>query len=561
MRRAGCRFVAGADAIALAAVILASVGQPAAAAQQGASEPIGRVRFVTEKRIYLDKGAADGLVRQQNVTLLRAAAKVASCEIEVLATHAAVCRGSGAAIGDRFELPAVRPRSPGPAAPPRPLPVPEDDETLDVYTRALADAPQAKVDFVSKAEAGLPPRVWVGISAALFSEPGSPDRYAYEAIDAEIRHVPIGSGSLRFDGAFTALRRQTTVDPRFRPSVESMFYLWEAEVTRRERDDRTVFAIGRLWPWHLPGLPMLDGAQIGRRNASGTIEGGVYGGAIPTAVTLSPIDGSWAGGLYAAATEGGRGAATAARQEVRVGVRDSATAGPVREAEAVAQIWSRPLVFGAGGRLRQAPLVDSGPVLELAQGDLRFAPTPSVRTRAQFRYLGVAAEDQPLLRDEVQTRLGGYYAGLDLSWDAFQRFGIGLLASGNHDRQSDTDQADAGLEFRAPRLFGDLGGMAAGANAGEGWLRTRTAFVQIMARTSRLRVFGRFGAGTTQFADPMPTPLTVELGGNLQIEGVITPWLRITARSLVRAPIVLQGMIPQDRLYGVVSRIDLVGSY
>ena len=103
--------------------------------------------------------------------------------------------------------------------------------------------------------------------------------------------------------------------------------------------------------------------------------------------------------------------------------------------------------------------------------------------------------------------------------------------------------------------------MAAGANAGEGWLRTRTAFVQIMARTSRLRIFGRFGAGTTQFADPQPTPLTVELGGNLQIEGVITPWLRIVARSLVRAPIVLQGMIPQDRLYGVVSRIDLVGSY
>jgi hypothetical protein len=136
-----------------------------------------------------------------------------------------------------------------------------------------------------------------------------------------------------------------------------------------------------------------------------------------------------------------------------------------------------------------------------------------------------------------------------------------LLASGNHDRQSDTDQADAGLEFRAPRLFGELGGMAAGANAGEGWLRTRTAFVQIMARTSRLRIFGRFGGGTTQFAEPLPTPLTVELDGNLQIEGAITPWLRITARSLVRAPIVVQGMIPQDRLYGVVSRIDLVGSY
>jgi hypothetical protein len=322
-----------------------------------------------------------------------------------------------------------------------------------------------------------------------------------------------------------------------------------------------VLAIGRLWPWHLPGLPMLDGAQIGRRNASGTIEGGVYGGAIPTAVTLSPVDGSWAGGLYGAATQGGPGATMASREEVRVGVRDSATAGQVREAEAVAQIWSRPLVVGASGRLRHAPLVDSRPVLELAQGDLGFAPAPSVRARAQFRYLGVAPESQPLLRDEVPTRLGNYFAGLDLAWDAFQRFGLGLLASGIHDRQNDSDQADASLEFRAPRLFGDTGGMAAGASAGEGWLRTRTAFVQFMARTSRLRLFGRVGGGTSQFSEHVLTPLTVELGGNLQIEGVITPWLRIVARSLVRAPVVVQGVIPQDRLYGVVSRIDLVGTY
>ena len=103
--------------------------------------------------------------------------------------------------------------------------------------------------------------------------------------------------------------------------------------------------------------------------------------------------------------------------------------------------------------------------------------------------------------------------------------------------------------------------MTAGASAGEGWLRTRTAFVQIMARTPRLRVLGRVGGGTTQFAEPLLTPLTVEVGGNLQIEGVITPWLRIVARSLVRAPVVLQGLTPPSSLYGVVSRIDLIGTY
>jgi len=554
------RFAVGADALALAAALLASRGHPAAGAQEAAAEHTGRVRFVTQKRVYLDRGAADGLELRQTVTLFRRTPKVATCHIEILAAHAAVCRGAGAEVGDTFELPAAGPRTPGPVAP-RPLPTPEDDETLARYERALAGAPHDKVDYVSKAGAGLPRRIWVGISGGLFSEPGSADRYAYEAIDAEIRNVPIGSGSLRFDAAFTALRRQTTIDPRFRPSVESMFYLWEAEISRRQVDDRTVFAVGRLWPWHMPGLAMLDGAQIGRRNASGTIEGGVYGGAIPTAVTLSPIDGSWAGGVYGAATQGGGGAGLLSREEVRVGVRDSATAGLVREADAVAQIWTRALVLGAGGRLRHAPLVDSHPVIELAQAELRIAPAAPIRGRAQFRYLGVAPESQPLLRGEVPTTLGGYYGGVDVSWDAFRRFGIGLLASGNHDRQSDLNQGDASLELRAPRLFGDAGGVAAGASAGEGWLRTRTAFFQIMAWTSRLRIFGRVGGGTTQFAEPVLTPVTVELGGTLQIEGVITPWLRIVGRSLVRAPIVLDGMLPPSAIYGVVSRIDVVGTY
>ena len=146
----------------------------------------------------------------------------------------------------------------------------------------------------------------------------------------------------------------------------------------------------------------------------------------------------------------------------------------------------------------------------------------------------------------MQTRAGGYYGAVDLAWDAFRRFGLGMSASGHHDSQTALDQGRRRPGASLPRLFGDLGGLAAGASAGEGWLRTRTAFVQIMARTSRLRIFGRVGAGTTQFAEPLLTPLTVELGGNLQIEGAITPWLRIVARSLVRTPIVVQGHAPGE---------------
>ena len=298
-------------AFALVVAMLAGVGQPAARAQNGDAQRAGRVRFVTQKRVYLDRGAADGLTGRQTVELFRAGAKAASCQIEILAAHTAVCRGNGSQVGDKFELPRVGRRPPPPTAALRALPPPDDDETVARHARAIADAPHEKVDFVSKTGGGLAPRAWLRGSATLYSEPGSPATYAYETIDADIRHVPIGSTSLRFDAAFTALRRQTTIDPRFRPTVESMFYLWEAEITRRERDARTVFAVGRLWPWHLPGLPMLDGAQIGRRNAAATLEGGAYGGAIPAALTLSPIDGSWAGGILRGGDPGRRGRADA----------------------------------------------------------------------------------------------------------------------------------------------------------------------------------------------------------------------------------------------------------
>ena len=203
-----------------------------------------------------------------------------------------------------------------------------------------------------------------------------------------------------------------------------------------------------------------------------------------------------------------------------------------------------------------------GPVLELAQGDLRFTPTGSVRARAQFRYLGVAAENQPLLRGEVQTRAGGYFGASISSWDAFQRFGIGLLASGHHDSQSDMDQADAGLELRSPRLFGDVGGLAAGASAGEGWLRTRTAFVQIMARTSRLRIFGRVGgwhhAVRRAAADAADRRAGREPPDRRCDHPVATNRRPIACPGPDRPP----GRDPaENALYGVVSRIDLVGTY
>ena len=51
-----------------------------------------------------------------------------------------------------------------------------------------------------------------------------------------------------------------------------------------------------------------------------------------------------------------------------------------------------------------------------------------------------------------------------------------------------------------------------------------------------------------------------ELGGSLQLEGRLTPRLRVLARSLLRVPLAIAGVLP-DATLGLVSSLDLVAAY
>ena len=141
----------------------------------------------------------------------------------------------------------------------------------------LAASPHDKVDFVPQARAAYGATGSAGIGVAVYAtRPGSP-QYVGETLDVALHHVPLGSSSFRFDTSFSVIRMQTTSPPRFRPGSGTELYLWDAEISRREIDSQTVLAVGRIWPWHTPGLPILDGAQLGRRNEPGTVEGGICG--------------------------------------------------------------------------------------------------------------------------------------------------------------------------------------------------------------------------------------------------------------------------------------------
>jgi len=545
----------------LASLLLAAISASAPGRTPASSTPTanGRVRFVTAKRIYLDRGAADGLRPGDKVSFSRAGLAAGGCTIDLVGAHDAVCRGRGTAVGDLFAMPNRH----AAAAPPAPaaLPGPESNETVVRRAAELAASSHDKVDFVPQARTAYSATGSAGIGVAVYvTRPGSP-RYVGETLDVALHHLPLGSSSFRFDTSFSVIRMQTTSPPRFRPGSGTEFYLWDAEISRREIDSRTVLAVGRIWPWHTPGLPILDGAQIGRRNEPGTVEWGIYAGLIPETLTLAPTFDAWTTGVYGALSQpGGRDdAIRMAAEEVRIALRHSPTVGWVREAQGQATLELAGGGVAASGRLRDAPEVDRQPVLELANGEA-WLRSSSVGARVQLRYLGVAPEMEPLLRDELPRVLGGIHGSLGLSWDPGRSFGIAVSGDAHHEQDGNLDEVNAGLDLHLPRLFGQSGGLWLGAAAGEGWMQSRSAYAQVILTGPRIRLLGRVGGDVTRFADPSGQVAVSELGGSLQLEGRLTPRLRLVARSLVRVPLAIAGVLP-DATVGLVSSLDLIAAY
>ena len=324
---------------------------------------------------------------------------------------------------------------------------------------------------------------------------------------------------------------------RFRPSAPAQFYLWEAEVSKRHADASTVFAVGRIWPWHTPGLTLLDGFQVGRHNKVETIEGGAYAGLIPWAVNVNPSASAWASGLYGALVQVGDNNTTfrLAKEEARLGVWHAPGAGLVTEGEILAQAWLGPFNLGGGGRVRAASAIPGGPALDRAYVDLGARATLKFGGGLHLRYVGAALPDDALLVGETQAPKGSIHAVGDVHWDIFTWLGCAGFGGIHRDRDSGRSQNIGAAEIRLPRLFRDFGGAWLGAEVSEGWMRGRLLYGQIFGRfADRIQILARVSASASQFQIPETSPNLHELGGYLQIDGMISssaPPARVVADS------------------------------
>jgi hypothetical protein len=518
------------------------------------------VLFVTEKRAYLNRGALDGLVPGQSISLLRRARGVGPCTIESVSDHRATCIGAHAQAGDGFRLPVATVEGRR-ALPPVGLPPVEDAQTLRERALVVGDAEYQKVDFnhahasASHVRASLQPAFALWHTA---SDPGGD--YSLERLDGAVQAYDIGGTGLDFAAAFTAMHWGARASSgRFRPTSQSQFYLWEAQLSRRHTEAQTVVTVGRMWPWHTPGLAMLDGLQIGRRNQTDTAEGGIYAGMLPVALSTMPSSSSWAAGSYGTLVQTGsnKGTLRLMREEVRVGVLSDPVSKLVTDADLVAQAWIGMWNVSLGGRALLAPHVRSGPQIDRASFDLGARPTAGVGANLHLRYLGAPLPATVTLAGQIPTTRGLLSAFADTFWNISAGFALKAFGSFNQERDTNQRIVTAGAEARLPRV-GD--GLSLGGEVETGWMRGVLGYSQLAARAGeRIQLLARLSVSASQFQTSGSASSLDEVGGYLHVEGRLATWLRLRAWSLLRVPFLIDGELPRDPSYGLVLGASLTG--
>src|SRR5450631_79268 len=542
----------------------AAPAKPAKTAKVAASSSAGSVQFVTEKRAYLDRGAKEGLAPKQSLQLFPGGRAVGACAIETLADHQATCVGGRPRAGDSFRLP----QRPGAKKRERTAALPPviDEETLRSRAVVVSEAPYEKVDF--NGVHALAAHTHGEVRAGFMVWHTSPDPngdYSVEELDGTVQVYDLGATGIDFNAAFTAIRwGARAAIGRFQPTQQSQFYLWEAEFSKRGADAKTVFAVGRIWPWHAPGLTLLDGVQVGRHNEGETAEGGVYAGLVPLASTVAPTFTAWASGVYGALVENGskKSAFQLAREEARVGVWGAPGTGLVADAEVLAQAWLGAWNVGGGGRALLATAVNANPVIDRAYLDLGARATTTFGIGLHLRYFGAALPALAILQGVTPSPTGSFNALADAHWELSRRLGVSGFGGFNQDRDTGRNLGYAAAELRLPRLLGGAGGVSVGGEVEGGWLRGGLLYGQVGARIwERVQILARVSASATEYEIPTPSPNVDELGGYLQFDGALCSWLRVRASSLIRVPFLIQGATPWDQTFGLVVGLSLVGSF
>lgn len=529
-----------------------------ATATAAAARERGKVRWVTAKRAYLDAGKLDGLKLGDTLELFRGRNKAATCKIDQLADHAASC-AADARVGFSFALPSAPPVAPPP--PPRALSTPPVDATA--AQARLADAPVAKVDFKRSASAlggGALPLVTASIAHTAFITFGG-GSFEQESIDLALNGLDMRFGGFRAYAHLTALvYSQRPSNVRFRPGDVFQLYVWDLEASSREVGRSFVASVGRIWPYHTPGLTLVDGAQVGWRSRSGDAEVGAIGGTIPEAMTLYP-SARWLGGVYYGVTHAAsRTWLRLFRHEARLSLRETVASGPLLELEALAQAWvHRTVDAGADARVSMGAGDWHSAHFDAFRLSVGLHPVDNLRGLVSLRYLDSRTFDPDALTPALFSNGRWYYADADLVYAPRPWLTLSAMAGAAYQVDNLTlGREHVGVEVGFPRLLGGVGGLSVGYREEFGWMSGRSAWLGVNASAGgRFRFFAR----ASYFDDTLAANNEMrELGLYGMLDARLYRWLSLRASALSRVQLTPAGFgtsIPA----GLVARGEVVGAW
>lgn len=506
---------------ALAGLLLASGA--------GAAEPAkGKVVSVSASRAYLDRGAADGLVAGATVELKRAGEKAGTCVVEEVAEHHARCKGAWLRPGDLFEVSAAAAsrKSAAPAAV-EPMPAPPSAAELAARSAALGAAAVEKVAYAgavsAEPAAGLNLHSELGWTHTSWLSTGNAGFHG-ERVDLAIRGLEI-AGGFRVWADLTFVQYEARPDNvRYRPGGDTFLFVRELAVAQREVGNPYALALGRVRPWHVPGVTAFDGAQAGWRSRSGLAEVGVFGGELPDAKTIN-FQKAWLAGAYWSVEHLGApgDAVRVVRHEARLGILDGADFEQRLEAEAVlaASLW-RSLDAGVDAKVGYAS--SRGANLDGLRVDLGFRPAETFRIYGGFRHEGI--HDAELAAVDPAYRGAGQHADLSASWEVLPALTLGLGGGWANDDEVGRMRGWVGPEVGLPTLFGTRGGLNLGYAEEFGWTGGRTGWLQaVVLPATRWQVLAR--ASYFQDVPGGTAPDTHEVGLAASLDARLVTWLSL----------------------------------
>jgi hypothetical protein len=543
-------------------------------ASAGAGSARAKVRYVSAKRAYIDAGTVEGLRVGSALKILRKERTVGSCTVDQVGDHRASCPSAAGHVGDQVAFDKV---APSPQSQPAVLPSPPTARDLNVAHQALSAAANELVDFhgttgLRSLTQGLP-AVTLTVSHDAYVSTGG--QYQQERLDLSLNGVSIRWAGFRAYAHITAVIATVRPDnQRFRPTEIAQLYVWETAFVSREVGRPFVIGVGRIAPYHTPGLSLLDGAQLGWRNKDGNIEAGVYGGTVPDSIALFPSN-HYTGGAYYSHTiaHSPKSKLRLLQHEGRLGLRGAPDVGigPQLELE-----WAIQAAFGSrvdiGAQVRGS--IGAGdwhtPRLEAARLHIALRPIDSLRIILTGRYLGPRPVDFDVFgtvhyflpSDQYFTTEHMVHGTLDAIWDIRRWISLGIQAGADYDSQSSNGREYFGPELAFPTVFGKAGGLSLGYREELGWYAGREANVQYSLMSNpRFRVMARLSYFEDRLGGGFSSPAQRELGLFAMGEGRIVKWFAIRASLLGRVGVQSDsGGLSSPVPSGLNARIDLIGS-